>query len=85
MARVTKRRKPLEPPATPLAAMLEKHLEDLRVRNYSEYTIKGRRVHIGFFLVWCHERGLTAMQLVRDGRAAEVMDYIDAVDAGLHA
>lgn len=29
--------------------------------------------------------GLTAMQLVRDGHAAEVMDYIDAVDAGVHA
>jgi hypothetical protein len=29
--------------------------------------------------------GLTAMQLVRDGRAVEVMDYIDAVDAGVHA
>jgi hypothetical protein len=29
--------------------------------------------------------GLTAMQLVRDGRAAEVLDYIDAVDAGIHA
>ena len=29
--------------------------------------------------------GQTAMQLVRDGRAAEVMDYIDAVEAGVHA
>ncbi len=29
--------------------------------------------------------GLTAMQLVRDGHAAEVMDYIDAVDAGVYA
>ena len=29
--------------------------------------------------------GLTAMQLVRDGRAAEVMDHIEAVDAGVHA
>lgn len=29
--------------------------------------------------------GLTAMQLVRDGQAAEVMDYVDAVDAGVHA
>ena len=38
-----------EPPATPLAALLEKHLEDLRVRNYSEYTVKNRRVHIGSF------------------------------------
>jgi hypothetical protein len=29
--------------------------------------------------------GQTAMQLVRDGRAGEVLDYIDAVDAGVHA
>jgi len=29
--------------------------------------------------------GLTPMQLVQAGKAAEVMDYIDAVDAGLHA
>ncbi len=43
---------------TPLAALLEKHLEDLRVRNYSEYTVKNRRVHIGFFLDWCNERGI---------------------------
>ena len=29
--------------------------------------------------------GQTAMQLVRSGRASEVLDYVDAVDAGLHA
>jgi len=29
--------------------------------------------------------GMTAMQLVRDGRADDVLDYIDAVDAGVHA
>ncbi len=29
--------------------------------------------------------GLTPMQLVQAGKAAAVMDYIDAVDAGLHA
>jgi hypothetical protein len=29
--------------------------------------------------------GLTAMQLVRDGRADDVLDYIDAVDAGVQA
>jgi hypothetical protein len=29
--------------------------------------------------------GMTAMQLVREGRADEVLDYIDAVDAGIHA
>ncbi|MFT3691156.1 MbcA/ParS/Xre antitoxin family protein [Paenirhodobacter sp.] len=29
--------------------------------------------------------GLTAMQLVRDGHAADVMEYIDAVEAGVHA
>lgn len=29
--------------------------------------------------------GQTAMQLVRDGRGDEVLDYIDAVDAGVYA
>lgn len=29
--------------------------------------------------------GQTAMQLVLNGRADEVLDYIDAVDAGVHA
>lgn len=29
--------------------------------------------------------GQTAMQLVRDGCADDVLDYIDAVDAGVHA
>jgi integrase/recombinase XerD len=46
-------------PESRLAALLEKHLEDLRMRDYSEYTVKNRRVHIGFFLDWCHERGIT--------------------------
>jgi integrase/recombinase XerD len=59
MARIVRKRKPVEPPATPLAALLEKHLEDLRLKNYSEYTIKGRRVHIRFFLEWAHEHGIT--------------------------
>ncbi|MET3578729.1 hypothetical protein ABID19_001754 [Mesorhizobium robiniae] len=29
--------------------------------------------------------GQTAMQLVRGGRAAEVLEYVDAIDAGVHA
>ena len=29
--------------------------------------------------------GQTAMQLVKSGRADDVLDYLDAVDAGLHA
>lgn len=29
--------------------------------------------------------GQTAMQLVREGRADEVLDFIDAIDAGVHA
>jgi integrase/recombinase XerD len=59
VARTVRKRKSPEPPATPLAALLEKHLEDLRLKNYSEYTIKGRRVHIQFFLDWAQERGIT--------------------------
>jgi integrase/recombinase XerD len=59
MARVVRRRKPALPPATPLASLMEKHLDDLRLKNYSEYTVKGRRVHINFFLDWATERGIT--------------------------
>jgi len=29
--------------------------------------------------------GHTAMQLVKAGRASDVLDYIDAIDAGVHA
>lgn len=29
--------------------------------------------------------GQTAMQLVRSGRADDVLDYVDAVDSGVHA
>jgi integrase/recombinase XerD len=29
------------------------------LKNYSEYTVKNRRVHIGFFLDWCGERGIS--------------------------
>jgi len=59
MARVTRKRRPDPPPASPLAAFMEKHLQALRVLNYSEYTVKNRRVHLWFFLAWCHDRGIT--------------------------
>ena len=29
--------------------------------------------------------GSTAMELVREGRSMDVLEYIDAVDAGVHA
>jgi integrase/recombinase XerD len=59
MARVTKTRKPAVMPATPLEAMMHDHLQSLAVKNYSEFTVKNRRVHISFFLQWCKERGLS--------------------------
>jgi integrase/recombinase XerD len=59
MSRVVKKRKPDPPPVSLLAALMEKHLQALRVLNYSEYTVKNRRVHIGFFVAWCHDRGIT--------------------------
>ncbi len=59
MTRIVRIRKPNPPPASPLAALAEKHLEALRVQNYSQYTVKNRRVFLGFFLAWCHDRGIT--------------------------
>ncbi len=59
MARQVKKRKPDPQPTSPLAATMEQHLEALRSQNYSEYTVKNRRVHIGFFLTWANEHGLS--------------------------
>lgn len=43
---------------SPLALLMEKHLAALTLKNYSQYTVRNRRVHIGFFLDWCEERGI---------------------------
>src|SRR3984885_13110642 len=59
MSRVTKTRKPETLPSTPLEAMMGEHLRALAVQNYSAHTVRNRQVHIGFFLQWCKERGLT--------------------------
>jgi integrase/recombinase XerD len=58
MARVVKKRKPEAEPKTPLEALMQEHLNALRVRGYSEYTVKTRRAHIGVFLEWAYEHGL---------------------------
>lgn len=59
MARVEKRRKPQPPIQTPLQALMRDHLHALEVQNYSEFTVRGREGHIGFFLAWLEERGIT--------------------------
>ncbi len=43
---------------SPLSALFQKHLTALATRNYSPYTLRNRRVHIGLFLEWCAERGI---------------------------
>jgi integrase/recombinase XerD len=58
MARVAKRRKPEAAPGTPLAARLNEYMSALKVRDFSEHTIRNRYSHIEFFLAWCAERGL---------------------------
>ena len=60
MARVTKTRKPEALPTNPLEAMMRDHLHALAVQNYSTHTVRNRQVHIGYFVQWCRERGLTA-------------------------
>jgi integrase/recombinase XerD len=38
--------------------LMYEHLDALRVRGYSEFTVKNRLVHIGFFIEWAYEHGL---------------------------
>ena len=58
MARITKTRKPQAAPRTPMELLMYEHLDALRVRGYSEFTVKNRLVHIGFFIEWAYEHGL---------------------------
>lgn len=41
-----------------LERLLQQHLSFLRVRGYSEYTIRNRQVHIRLFLRWCGQNGV---------------------------
>lgn len=59
MARVTKTRKPEALPTNPLEAMMRDHLHALAVQNYSLHTVRNLQVHIGYFIQWCRERGLS--------------------------
>jgi integrase/recombinase XerD len=65
MARVEKHRA-LAPAQTPLEALMRDHLKALQIQNYSEFTVRGRAGHIGFFLAWLKERGITdAVEVTR--------------------
>ena len=60
MARLKRKSKLETPmPSSPLAALLEAHMSALRVRDYSENTIRNQHMHVRYFLAWCAERGLT--------------------------
>jgi integrase/recombinase XerD len=61
MARIAKKRKrgATPPEGTPLAALLAEHLTALRVRDYSEHTVRNRDMNVRYFLAWCAERGLS--------------------------
>lgn len=66
MARVEKRRKPQSIVQTPLQALMREHLHALEVQHYSEFTVRGREGHIGFFIAWLEERGITeAIEVTR--------------------
>jgi integrase/recombinase XerD len=58
MARVEKKRKSEAAPRTPLESLMHEHLNALRVRSYSEHTIRNRQVQIGYFIQWAAEHGL---------------------------
>jgi integrase/recombinase XerD len=50
---------PQPAPETPLEQLRDKHLAEIRTKNFSQHTVKNRRVAINFFLAWCAERGMT--------------------------
>jgi integrase/recombinase XerD len=62
MPRQRRRRNPANAqPAIPLGPMrtsMEEYLVWMQTQNFSEDTVATRRACIGYFIHWCHERGL---------------------------
>jgi integrase/recombinase XerD len=56
-----KKKAPLGNPHDPqgFARTSEAFFTWMRVKNYSEATIKNRETYLGYFVTWCDERGLT--------------------------
>jgi hypothetical protein len=80
MARVEKRRKPQPTIETPLQALMRDHLRALQVKNYSEFTLRGREGHIGFFIA-C--RCLQPVLVRRRGAAVRPAESARQQRAGL--
>ena len=59
MAHATDSHNP-EQTQTTLETLLREHRQALRVKGYSEYTVRNRDVHIGFFLRWCQATEITS-------------------------
>ncbi len=62
MARHQSKRRPRKAAPAPLPdsmhTLLEEHLVWMQAQNFSEDTVTTRRSCIGYFIDWCHERGL---------------------------
>ncbi len=41
-----------------MAAMRDRHLEHIAVRNFSPRTIEGRTVYLNYFIKWCEDRAI---------------------------
>ena len=61
--------------ADQLQLLLNDHLKHLAVRGYSEYTLQNRRVHIGFFLRWCRQCGMTAIGQINANELHRYQEY----------
>jgi integrase/recombinase XerD len=57
-SRKKKTPRPRPAPQTPMEALLNKHLESLLVKQYSEQTVETRRTQLTFFVQWLRERGI---------------------------
>ena len=60
------------PPSEPLAQSVDDFIESLRIRNYSEATIRGRVSYLGSFVAWCDRQGV---QCLNDIALAVLQDF----------
>ncbi len=68
--------RPTKTTDTDLTRALKMHLTALQIKGYSEFTIRNRKVHIGFFVRWCDDR---SVRLTRNVSGSVLRDYTQHV------
>ncbi len=56
--------------------LLDEHLNSLRIKGYSEYTLRNRYVHTRLFIGWCNLIGISELSEITPSRLEQYQQYL---------